>query len=101
MNRTKGLTSKIGKYGRMRLDFIKQERQELYTQLLFSGSLEEYLIEINDRAKERICELNQQIAKKQRVTEELKVQNQLAWVGAMNVIRAQAEEITMYEIIRE
>ena len=101
MNRTKGLTSKIGKYGRMRLDFIKQERQELYTQLLFSGSLEEYLIEINDRAKERICELNQQIAKKQRVTEELKVHNQLAWVGVMNVIRAQTEEIIMYEIIRE
>ena len=101
MNRTKGLTSKIGKYGRMRLEFIKQERQELYTQLLFSGSLEEYLIEINDRAKERISELNHQIAKKQRVTEDLKAHNQLAWVGAMNVIRAQAKEIIMYEIIRE
>jgi hypothetical protein len=101
MNRTKGLSSKIGKYGRMRLDFIKQERQELYTQLLFSGSLEEYLIESNGRVEERICELNQQIAKKQRVTEDLKAHNQLAWVGAINVIRAQAEEITMYEIIRE
>jgi hypothetical protein len=101
MNGTGRLTSKIGKYGRMRLDFIKQERQDLYTQLLFSDGLEEYLIEINNRAKERICELNQQIAKKQRVTEDLKAYNQLAWVGAMNVIRAQAEEITMYEIIRE
>ncbi len=45
--------------------------------------------------------MNQQIAKKQRVTEDLKEHNQLALVGAMNVIRAQAEEITMYEIIRE
>ena len=101
MKGTRRLTSKIGKYGRMRLDFIKQERQDLYTKLLFSDGLEEYLTEINNRAKERICELNKQIAKKQRVTEDLKAHNQLAWVGAMNVIRAQAEEITMYEIIRE
>ena len=55
MNGTRILTSKIGKFGRMRLDFIKQERQDLYTQLLFSDGLEEYLIEINNRAKEHIC----------------------------------------------
>jgi hypothetical protein len=98
---TKRFTAKIGKYGRMRLEFIKRERQELYTQLLFSAGLEEYLIEINNRAKERIWELTQQIAQKQRITEDLKVYNQMAWICAMNVIRAQAEEIMLHEIIYE
>lgn len=55
-------TSRIGRYGSMRLEFIKQERQELYTQPLFSAGLEEYLIDINDHAIERIWSLTQQIA---------------------------------------
>lgn len=57
MSKIKVSTTKIGRYGRMRLDFIKQERPELYTQLLFSAILEKYLIDINDCAKERILEL--------------------------------------------
>jgi phosphatidylserine/phosphatidylglycerophosphate/cardiolipin synthase-like enzyme len=97
----KGFTSKIGKYGRIRLELIRSDRQELYTQLIFSAGLEEYLIEINNRAKERIWELTQQIAQKQRITEDLKVYNQMAWIGAMNVIRVQAEEIMLHEIIYE
>ncbi len=94
-------TSRIGRYGRMRLEFIKQERQELYTQLLFSAGLEEYLSDINDRAKERIWDLTQQIARRQDITEELKACDQMAWVGAMNAIKAQAEEIIFHEMIYE
>lgn len=94
-------TSRIGRYGRMRLEFIKQERQELYTQLLFSAGLEEYLIDINDRAKERIWDLTQQIARKQGINEELKARDQMAWVRTMNAIKAQAEEIILNEIIFE
>jgi hypothetical protein len=55
--------------------------------------LEEYLIEINDRAKECIWDLTQQLARKHSVTEELKARDQLAWVRAMNCIKAQAEEL--------
>ena len=94
-------TSRIGRYGRMRLEFIKQERQELYTQFLFSAGLEEYLIEINDRAKERIWNLTQQIARRQGITEELKARDQMAWVRAMNASKAQAEEIIFHEMIYE
>jgi phosphatidylserine/phosphatidylglycerophosphate/cardiolipin synthase-like enzyme len=85
----------------MRLEFIKQERQELYTQLLFSAGLEEYLIDINDRAKERIWDLTQQIARRQGINEGLKARDQLAWVRAINAIKAQAEEIAIHEIICE
>ena len=94
-------TSGIGRYGRMRLEFIKQERQELYTKLLFSAGLEEYLIDINDRAKERIWDLTQQIARRQGINEELKARDQMAWVGAMNAVKVQAEEIVCREIIYE
>ena len=94
-------TSRIGRYGRMRLEFIKQERQELYTQLLFAVGLEEYLVDINYRAKERIWDLTQQLAHRQGITEELKARYQMAWVRAMNAIKAQAEEIIFHEIIYE
>ncbi len=93
-------TSRIGRYGRMRLEFIKQERQELYSQLLFSAGLEEYLVDINDRVKERIWDLTQQIARRQGINEELKARDQMAWIGAMNAIKAEAEEIAI-EIVCE
>ncbi len=83
----------------MRLAFIKQERQELYTQLLFVAGLEEYLIEINDRTKESIWNLTQQIARRQGITEELKARDQLAWVRAMNAVKVQAEEIILHQVI--
>ena len=99
MSITKTNISKIGLYGRMRLVFIKRERQELYTQLLFSSGLEEYLIGINNRTKEHILELTQKIAHKQNIDEELKARDQMAWVCAMNAIKSQAEEIALLEIV--
>jgi hypothetical protein len=92
-------TSRIGRYGRMRLEFIKKERQELYTQLLFSAGLDEYLIDINDRVKESIWDLTQKLARRQGITEELKASDQMAWVRAMNAIKAQAEEIILETIV--
>ena len=94
-------TSRIGWYGRMRLEFIRQERQELYTQLLFSASMDKYLAEIDSRAKERVWELTRQIAQKQGITEELKARDQMAWVSAIYAIKAQVEEIILNEIIYE
>jgi hypothetical protein len=85
----------------MRLEFIKRKRQELYKQLLFSAGLDEYLAEIDSRFKERVWDLTQQIARRQGINEELKARDQLAWVGAMNSIKAQAEEIILNEIIYE
>ena len=93
--------SKIAKYGRMRLGFIKYERKDLYTQLLFSAGLEEHLLEINETAQNQVRLLMKQLVKAQGITEELKAQNQMEWVGKMNNIKAQAEEIIFNTLIRE
>ena len=84
---------------RMRLAFIKEHRKNLYTELLFSGSLENHLRELNEEALDWIWEYTRQIAKDQGIDEELKARDQMAWVGAMNAIKAQAEEIVVREIV--
>ncbi len=101
MSRIKINESKIGRYGRMRLVFIKEHRKDLYTELLFSGSLEDYLCELNKEVLDRIWEYTCQIAKEQGIDEELKAHDQMAWVGTMNAIKAQVEEVILNEIIRE
>lgn len=90
-----GLT--LGRYGRMRREFIKNER----TELLFSAGLEEHLAQIDTHVKERIRGLVKQIAKTKGITEEIKAHDQMAWVCAMNAIKSQAEEIAIHEIIEE
>ena len=101
MNRTKINEARIGRYGCKLLAYMKEYNQDLYTELLFSGGLEDWLIEHNEICKERICEYTKQIAKAQGVTEELKARDQMAWVGAMNAIKAQAEEFVISESIRK
>ena len=54
MSRIKINESKIGRYGRMRLAFIREHRKDFYTELLFSGGLEQYLCELNEEAQERV-----------------------------------------------
>jgi len=101
MNRTKINETRIGRYGRKLLAYMKEYNQDLYTELLFSCGLEDWLIEQNEICKERIWEYTQELAKKQGVAEELKARDQMAWVGAMNAIRAQAEEIIIGEMYTE
>lgn len=86
-------------YGRKLLANLKEYNQNLYTELLFSGDLEDWLVEQNEIDKERVCEYTQQIAKAQGIDEILKARDQMAWVGAMNAVKAQAEEIILHEII--
>ena len=99
MSRMEINEAKIGRYGRKLLAYMKEYNRDLYTELLFSGGLEDWLVEQNEMCKERIWEYTAQIAKAQGVTEELKVRDQMAWVGAMNAIRAQAEEIVIGELM--
>ena len=98
MNRMEINEARIGRYGRKLLAYMKEYNQDLYTELLFSGGLEDWLAEQNEICKERIWEYTKQIAKAQGIAEELKARDQMAWVRAMNVIRAQAEEIVLNEI---
>ena len=92
-------TQPIGMWGRKHLRYIKEHRPVLHTTLLLSGKLNSHLAEINQRASEMFDLLIKQLAEKEDVTEQLKAQDQMAWVGAMNNIRNRAEEIVNTEII--
>ena len=90
---------RYGKYGRMRHTYLKEHRQAHYTTLLLTGKLNTHLNEVDDAAHQRMELLTQQMAEAQGVTEELKAQDQMKWVGAMNNIRNAAEEIVLSELI--
>ena len=85
--------------GRKYLHYIKEHRPVLHTTLLLSGKLNGHIAEIDNRATEMFYQLVKQLAEKEGITEQLKAQDQMAWVGAMNNIRNQAEEIVNTEII--
>jgi len=90
---------RYGKYGRMRHTYLSEHNKAYYTTLLFDGTLVAHLNEIDNAANTQIELITQQMAKSQGVTETLKAQDQLAWVGAMNNIRSAAEEIVLSEFI--
>lgn len=89
----------VGVYGLRRLNFLKQHKKGLYTAMLLTGKLNVHLKEIDREATAMMSRLTQQMAQSQGVTEELKAQNQMRWVGLMNSIRASAEEIVMAELL--
>ena len=89
-------TPRFGKYGRMRHAYLREHKKAYYTTLLLSGKLVAHLNEIDDAANALITK---QMAKSQGITEALKAQDQMAWVGAMNNIRSAAEEIVLSELI--
>lgn len=88
-------------WGQKHLCYIKEYRPALYTDLLTSGKLSSYLAEVDNRAKETLDLLVNQLVEKQGITEQLKAQNQMAWVQRINNIRNAAEEIILQEPIYE
>ncbi len=89
----------IGKYGRLHEKFIKEHRKGFYTTLFMMGELHKHLSEIDLRAKDELDRLIPLLAKNRGITERLKAENQLKWVGMMNAIKAQAEEIIFIDTI--
>ena len=89
----------FGKYGRLRKDYLKNHRIGFYSRLVFSCTLNEHLSEIDTQAKEMLENIMQKLAAKENVTEQLKTENQMAWVGALNSIKNRAEEIVFDEVI--
>ena len=89
----------IGIWGQRHLRHIKQNRRALYTNLLTSGKLNSYLADINRQAEEMFLRLVKQMAEREGVTEQLKVDNQMAWVGRMNNIRSRATEVVNTDFI--
>ncbi len=89
----------LNKYGRIRLRYLQEHRPGLYTRLILSGKLCEDLLETQKTAQARVEIITEKMAKVQNISEGMKAQNQMAWVGAMNMIRLQAEEIVLRELI--
>ena len=89
----------LNKYGRMRLRYLQEHRPGLYTRLILSGKLYEDLLETQKTAQDRVEIITDKMAKAQNISEAMKAQDQMAWIGAMNMIRLQAEEIVLQELI--
>ena len=89
----------IGKYGRMRLDYLKEHRKILYTNYLMEGTLSKHLSEIDQACNERMENIVSAMAKQESVTETLKANDQMEWVCRMNGIRNRAEEIILREVV--
>ena len=89
----------IGVWGQRHLRYIKQNRKGLYLNLLTSGKLNSYLAEIDQQAEDMFFRLVKQMAEREGVTEQLKADNQMEWVGRMNNIRNRVTEVVNHDII--
>lgn len=89
----------IGVWGARRRDYLKQHRQGLYYELLFSGKLNDHLADIEEQAQDMMWNLIEQMKHAEGVTEDLKRSDQMAWVGAVNSIQARVREIIQHEFI--
>ena len=89
----------IYKYGRLRLEYLKEHRPAMYSLYMLEDRLTEHLNTVDDEAQERMDILVSQMMEKQGITEELKARDQMEWVRAVNNVRNSAEEIVRHEII--
>ena len=89
----------IGKWGRMHKDYLEEKHTGLYQQLILNGTLGRHLAYANDRATVMLESMITQMVKQEGITEQLKAEQLMVWVGRMNSIRSRAEEIVMEEVI--
>lgn len=89
----------IYKYGRLRLEYLKEHRPCLYSRLLLSGKLYDDLHEVDSEAQRLLDQMIPQMAAEAGVDEELKTADPMKWVGIMNTIKAQGEEIICNNVV--
>ena len=89
----------IGKFGRMRGEFLKEYRHSEYMKLFLSGELNQYLHEFEEECNEMMNQIVERMKMKEGVTEELKAKDQIKWVGMMNNFRTRAEEMVVREVV--
>ena len=89
----------LNKYGRMRLNYLKKHTKADYTIMIINGTLNTHLKEIQEAAQTRVEQIICQLKGKIDLTEDMKNTDMLYWVGTMNAIKAQAEEIVFSELI--
>ena len=94
-------TKPIGRFGRMRRKYLQEENPILYNDLILTEKLFPHLLEVDEIAQRRFDVLMEQMKVRRNITEELKQENPMLWVGEMNNIRACIDEIIMREIICE
>ena len=92
-------TKPIGRYGRMRKQFLKENRPILYSRMLLSETLYPHLLETEETMERRMEELIPKLAETAGATEALKAADPMKWVGLMNNCKAQAEEILLSELV--
>ena len=89
----------IGKWGRMHRAYLEEVHPGLYERLILNGSLHRHLADANERAEAMMELLTKQMKARENITEQLKAEQPMVWVGRMNSIRSRAEEIVMEEVI--
>ena len=92
-------TQPIGLWGQRHKRYLQEHKRTVYTTLLTSGKLNCYLADIDEQATEMMFRLVEQMADKEGVTEQLKAENPMLWIGRMNEIQARAREIVCSELI--
>lgn len=94
-----GENYEIGRYGNMRLEYLKNYHKGLYLDLLTSGKLNECLHECDEECRAGMEFLTEQMKASAGITEELKANDQMKWVGLMNNVCSAAEEIVLKELV--
>ena len=89
----------LGRYGRMRREYLKKHRPILWNQMILSEKLYPHLYEIEETANRRMEQMMDELAKANGVTEEMKSENPMLWVQTMNNLKSQAEEAILNELI--
>ena len=89
----------IGIYGQQYLYYLQHYHRITYLNLLTSGKLSEYLVEIDSQVQERVLRIVEQMKQAQGITKQLKENNPIKWTGIMNCVKRQAEEIVFDELI--
>ena len=89
----------IGKYGRMHRDYLQEHNPIRFDDLVLEGKLWTYLADLNEQAQNRLQLIIRQMQEEESVNDELKENNQMAWIQAMNSIHNRAEEIVLHELV--
>lgn len=89
----------IGVWGKRHLRYIRERKKALYTSLLTSGKLQSYLADVEKQAQELFDRLMRQRAEREGITETLKADNRMEWVGRMNALRSAVTETVNAEVI--
>jgi len=92
-------TKPLGKYGRLRRTYLQEHRQALFNHLVLSEKLFPHLNKVDEQAQHLLDTMIPPMAKAAGVTEQLKATDQMRWVGLMNAVKTQVEEIILAELI--